>query len=127
MTADSANRFIRIRKMMPDIAFADRAEQRIGNGMAEDVGIGMSLQSAVVRNLDAAENQFAALRQPMRVVTNAAANHAHHNFKSITPFDATMLYLSFMSVRGFISTAPPAVSTRIQPAAMSQRLIPCSM
>jgi hypothetical protein len=36
-----------------------------------------------------------------------------------------MLYLSFMSVRGFMSTVPPAVSNRIQPAAMSQRLMPC--
>ena len=49
----------------------------------------------------------------------------HHSFRSITPFDATMLYLSFMFSRGRRSTVPPAFSTRSQPAAMSHKLIPC--
>ena len=55
-TADPANRFIRVRKMMADIAFTDRAEQRIGNCMAKNVSVGMSIQSAIMRNLDSAEN-----------------------------------------------------------------------
>ena len=49
------------------------------------------------------------------------------SFKSIRPLEATTLYLSFMSSRGRRSTIPPAVSIKSQPAAMSQRLIPCSM
>ena len=112
--------------MMPDIAFTDRAQERVRDRMADHIGIRMSLETAVVRNLDAAQDQFAARREPMRIVTISTPDRAH-SFKSITPFDATMLYLSFMSVRGFISTVPPAVSTRIQPAAMSHRLMPCSM
>ncbi len=112
--------------MMADIAFANRAKERVRDRMADDVGIGMSFESAIMRNLDAAENQFPSQREPMRVVTIATPDRAH-SFKSITPFEATMLYLSFMSVRGFMSTVPPAVSTRIHPAAMSQRLMPCSM
>src|SRR6516225_7486330 len=51
----------------------------------------------------------------------------HYNFKSIKPFDATMLYLSFMFSRGRRSTVPPAFSTRSEPAAMSHKLIPVSM
>src|SRR5882724_13561195 len=51
----------------------------------------------------------------------------NHSFKSFTPFDATMLYLSFMFSRGRRSTVPPAFSTRSQPAAMSHKLIPVSM
>ena len=54
--ADSANRFVRVRKMMTDVAFADRAEQRIRNRVGENIRIGMSFESARVRNLDAAEN-----------------------------------------------------------------------
>ena len=62
--------------MMTDVAFTDRAEQRIGNRVREDVRVGVSVQSARVRNLDPAEDEFAALRQSVRVVTNAGANHA---------------------------------------------------
>ena len=40
--ADAANRFIRVRKMMADVALADRAEQRIGDGVGEHVRIGMA-------------------------------------------------------------------------------------
>ena len=112
--------------MMADIAFADRAQERVRDRMADHIRIRVAIESAIMRNVDAAENQFPPRHQPMGVVTIATPNRAH-SFKSITPFDATMLYLSFMSVRGFISTVPPAVSTKIQPAAMSQRLMPCSM
>ena len=85
--------------MVTDIFFADRSEQRISNRMREDVRVRVSVESMRVRNLDATENEFAALRQSMRVVTDAAANRAHHNGKAIRPLDATMLYLSFISVR----------------------------
>ena len=74
--------------------------KRIGNRMGEHVRVRMPIQSAIMRDLDAAENEFSALDQSMHVVTNSTANHSDHNFKSITPLEATMLYLSFMSVRG---------------------------
>ena len=111
---------------MADIALTDCAQQRVRNCMAKHVRVRMSFDPAIVRNLDAAQDQLTPGGEPMRVVTVSAADRAH-SFKSITPFDAMMLYLSFMSVRGFISTVPPAVSTRIHPAAMSHRLMPCSM
>ena len=112
--------------MLADIAGADRAQQSVRNCVRQDVGIGMSFQTARVRDFDSAENQLSIFGKTMDVVTNAAANRAH-NFKSITPFDAMMLYLSFMSWRGRMSTLPPAVSTKIQPAATSHKLMPCSM
>ena len=55
-TADPANRFIRIRKMMADITLTDRAEQCIGDCVAENVRIGMPFQSAIMWNLDPAQN-----------------------------------------------------------------------
>ena len=123
---DPPNRLVAVRKMMADVAFANCSKQCVRDRMADHVRIRMSFESAIVRNLHPTENQFPPGGEPMRIVTIATADCAH-NFKSITPFDATMLYLSFMSVRGFMSTVPPAVSTRIHPAAMSHRLIPCSM
>lgn len=124
--ADPANRLVAVWKMMADVVFANRAQECIGDRVTDHVRIRMPFETTLVRNLHAAENQFSAGRKPMCIVTVATADRAH-SFKSSTPFDATMLYLSFMSVRGFISTVPPAVSTRIHPAAMSQRLMPCSM
>ena len=112
--------------MMSDVAFPDCPKERVRDRVANHVRVRMSFEPAIVRNLDAAQDQFASRGEAMRVVTVADPNRAH-SFKSITPFDAMTLYLSFMSVRGFMSTRPPAVSIRIQPAAMSQRLMPCSM
>ena len=124
--ANPANRFVRVREMMADVSFADCTQQCVRNRVANHIGVRMAFQPAIVRNLDAAQDQFPAGREPVRVITVSAPDRAH-SFKSITPFDATMLYLSFMSARGFRSTVPPAVSTRIHPAAMSHRLMPCSM
>src|SRR6266496_5017567 len=114
--------------MLTDIAGADRAQQCIGDRVRQDICIRMSFQPARVHDLDAAKDEFSAFGEAMHVVANSASNtHDHQSFRSITPFDAMMLYLSFMSSSGRRSTVPPAFSTRSQPAAMSQSLIPCSM
>src|SRR6266545_1737609 len=114
--------------MLADIAGADRAEQCICDGVRQDVRVGMSFQSARVRKLDAAKDQLPSFNKAMHVEANSASNtHGHQSLRLITPFDAMMLYLSFMSSRGRRSTVPPAFSTRSQPAAMSHKLIPCSM
>src|SRR4029434_8479736 len=114
--------------MLADIARSDRAQQRIGNGMRQDVCVRMSLQSARVRNFHAAKDQFSSFSYPVHVVANSASNHHRlKSFISITPLEPMMLYLPFMSPRGRRSTVPPAFSTRSQPAAMSHKLIPVSM
>ena len=126
-TADPTDRFVGVRKMMPDIEFADRTENRIRNRVAKDVGIAVAFESMRMRNLDSAENQRAPFGKAMHVVTDSTSSRCHQSFKSITPLEAMMLYLSFMSLRGRRSTEPPAVSTKIQPAAISHKLMPCSM
>ena len=88
--ADSANRFVRVREMFSDVAGAERAEDGIGDGVGKNVSIRMSFKSARVRDLDAAENEFAPAYKAMRVVADTAAKRTH-NFKSMTPFDAMML------------------------------------
>src|SRR5262249_17850110 len=125
--ADAAKRLIRIWKMPADVARADRAPQRIRDRMRQNIRVRVSFQPVRVWNLNAAQNQLSSLRETMDVVTDAGSNHGRQSFKSITPFEATMLYLSFMFSRGRRSTVPPAFSTRSPPAAMSHKLIPVSM
>ena len=60
--ADSAERLVRVREMLSDVAGPDRAQQRIGNGVGQNVGIGMSFQSASMRNFHSAQDQLCALR-----------------------------------------------------------------
>jgi len=88
--AAAADRFIRVWKMAANVAHAQSAEDRVGDGVRKDIGIGVAFQSALVWNLDATKNQFASTRQAMRVVANPATERAH-NFKSITPLEAIML------------------------------------
>src|SRR5581483_3094252 len=110
--------------MLPNIAGTNRAQQRVGDRVRQNICVRMSFQSPRVRDLDAAKDQFPAFSKAMHIVANSASNtHGRQSFRSITPFDAMMLYLSFMSSRGRRSTVPPAFSTRSQPAAMSHRLI----
>ena len=112
--------------MLANVTGADCAEQCVRNCMGEDVGIRVAGQAARVRDFDPAENELSIFGETMYVIANAAAG-CPHNFKSIMPFEAMMLYLSFISLRGRRSTVPPAVSIKIQPAAMSHKLMPCSM
>src|SRR5439155_17685229 len=125
--AHAANRFVGVWEVLADVARANRAQQRICDRVGQDVRVRMSFKPARVRDLHAAENQFSSCRKTMHVVADSAPNHRGQSFKSMTPLEATMLYFSFMSSRGRRSTVPPAVSIKSQPAAMSQRLIPCSM
>jgi len=61
---------------MADIAFTNRAEKGIGDRVTQNIRIGMSIESAIVRNFDAAENQFSARRETMRVVPSSTPDHA---------------------------------------------------
>ncbi|MEY2505536.1 MAG: hypothetical protein QOG27_1816, partial [Verrucomicrobiota bacterium] len=67
--------FVRVRKMMADIAFADCAEQRIGNGVTKDVRIRMALEAAFEWNLNPAEDQLPIRGEPMSVVTISTPDH----------------------------------------------------
>src|SRR5262249_14686406 len=111
--------------MLTDVTGADRAEQCVRDCVRKDIRIGMAFEAEKIGDLDPAQNQFSILAEPVNVVTDSGTRA--HSFKSITPFDATIAYLSFISWRGRKSTLPPAVSTKIHPAAMSHKLIPRSI
>ena len=45
--------------------------ESISNGMQRDIGIGMAIKSAIMRNLHSAEDEFSALDEPMHIITNS--------------------------------------------------------
>ena len=57
--------------MPPDIALAQRAQQRIHQRVHRHIGVAVPVQPAIVRNLHAAQDQFSACLQPMRIVARS--------------------------------------------------------
>src|SRR4029077_15462696 len=64
-----------IRKMRADIAKPRRAEQRVADGVGQRVAVGVSRGPLVERNLDAAEDEFAALREAVKVIADPRTGH----------------------------------------------------
>ena len=58
-----------------DVRLAERAEERVANGMHERIGVRMSVEALRVRNLDAAEDELAPRDQRVNVVADANVNH----------------------------------------------------
>ena len=46
--------------------------------MYEDVGVGMTVQAFVMRNLDATENQLSAFNQGVDVITDTNVDHVRN-------------------------------------------------
>ena len=57
--------------MLADIAITNRAEQRIGQRMEQDIRIGMAQQLAMMRNGNAAEPDMIACREGMDIIAEA--------------------------------------------------------
>ena len=65
---------IGVGKVHAEVAERQRAENRIGNRMQQDVGVGMAVETALERDGDAADDQRAAGDQRMDVETAADTN-----------------------------------------------------
>ena len=61
---------------MADVRLPHRAENRIADRVHQHVGIRMPFQTLGVRDLHAAQDEFAPLDQGMHIVTDANMNHA---------------------------------------------------
>ena len=59
------------REVLADVAERRRAEDRVGDGVQQHIGVGMPFQPPIVRDLDAAEDQAASRREAMSVVADA--------------------------------------------------------
>src|SRR5436190_5440279 len=64
-----------IGKEMANIALTQGAENRVTDSMHQHVGIGMSLETLGMRNINTAQNQLPALHQGMDIVTNSNFYH----------------------------------------------------
>ncbi len=59
-----------------DVTKSDGAEHGVGDCVGNRIGIGVTGEPLRMRNGDAAENQGAAAREPMRVIADPHARHA---------------------------------------------------
>ena len=64
-----------IGEKLADVAFSQRAQNGIANGMHKHVRIGMPLQALPVGNVHTAQDQFAARRQWMHIISDSGMNH----------------------------------------------------
>lgn len=62
--------------MPADVAEADGAEAGVANGMNQDVGIGMAVQTLAVLDFYPTENQITSADQRMDIITVSDAHHA---------------------------------------------------
>ena len=60
---------------MADVRLAERAEDGVANRVHERVRVRMAVQALGVRDLDAAEDEFASRDQRVNVIANANVNH----------------------------------------------------
>ena len=72
----AAPAFVCGREMLADIAFADTAEQRVGDGMQADIGVAMAFQTMAVRDLETAKPDMIALLEFVHVIARGGTNVA---------------------------------------------------
>ena len=58
---------------MADVPQSGSAEQGIGNGMGQNIAVGVAEKAQRGRNLDASQQELAPVHQTVRVVADAAA------------------------------------------------------
>ena len=63
------------RVILPDVAERRRAQQRVGDGMRQHVGVAVAFQTDLVRDFHAADDALAARGKPMHVDSNSNAVH----------------------------------------------------
>jgi hypothetical protein len=63
--------------MGAEVAIGDRSGQRVDEGVAEDIAVGMGVEPDVRVNRDAPEDQLATWNQSVDVVADARAEARH--------------------------------------------------
>jgi hypothetical protein len=58
-----------------DVWQAGGSQHGIGDGMAEDIGIRMTVQSERVRDFYPSEHEFSAFDEAMHIITDTGADH----------------------------------------------------
>src|SRR5262249_14849232 len=121
-TRDSFVPIVCVGKHFTDIAETTRSKQRIRDGVAQDVAIGVANQTLLMWNLDASEHQRRGRSQSMDVVANpdpefqvvtcapavSSARNARASVRSLG-----LVILMLRSDPRTIATAWPSRSTRL--------------
>jgi hypothetical protein len=66
---------IGVGEKVADVRFAERAQNRVRDGVEQHISIGMPIESLGMRNFDPAQNQLPALRELMHIVSNPNMIH----------------------------------------------------
>ena len=60
---------IGIREIMPDVASAHGAQQRVADRVAQRICIAMPIEALVMRDIDPSEDQLASFHQAVHIVS----------------------------------------------------------
>ena len=103
------------REVLADVAVADGAEQRVGEGMQPDVGVGVALEAMRVGDLHAAQPDVIAAREAVHVEAGAvarlaAAAAAGVSSRSASSMSAAVVSLMLRALLATRRTGRPAHS-----------------
>src|SRR6476620_500096 len=97
--------------MDPDVAFAQRAENSVGDGVGQRVGIRMALGTAVRTDVHASQYKRPPFNQSMRVVADADPDHSSCKSASASSKSRGVVILIFLALPSTIVTGCPSRST----------------
>ena len=75
------------RKMLADIACANRAEYGVGQRMQPGIGIGMADQALFMRHAHTAQHDVVARAEPMHIKAGTCSCFTHHAQQSLRPLN----------------------------------------
>src|SRR5215213_3935692 len=75
---------VRRGKMLADVAQRGRSQHRVGDGVKEDVGVGMTIQPSIMRDFHTAEDEATSSRKAMDVVADAGPHGPHSRLRTVT-------------------------------------------
>ncbi len=73
-----------IGEMAADVAERRRAQERVHDGVQQNVGIAVAEQALLIRDIDAAEDELSALHEAVDIISHAETRHARSPLPSGT-------------------------------------------
>src|SRR5207248_1724235 len=101
---------IGVGEVLPDVAHGGRAEQRVDDRVREHVGVRVTRETSLMGYLHTAEDQGAANRERMAVVTDARRDHRPSS-TAASSRSAGVVTLMLLVGESITRTVPPTRST----------------
>jgi hypothetical protein len=77
---DSLETGIAVRKVPPDIPECRRTQKSIGDGMEEQIGVGMSLEAAIMRDIHSADDARSSRNEAVDIVSKSYPSSGRDGF-----------------------------------------------